>query len=481
MAKKTTSSAIAYVRTEPAPLLPPPASQTGIFGWLHKNILASMTDFSSPMAAVKSLLMAFFTVLIGYVGVFQIISLVDFAFISAVWSDPEGLKREACWTVDQGGSLPSGWHGACWPFVKAKFKFLMYGPYDMDQLWRVNVTGIIGLVALAWLLIEPLPLRRYVGIFLLTVYPVLSIILLYGTLDPSSTTLSIITLGGILRPTPTALMGIVVVGLGLMTLARLGSRGVLSRTIEDHARQIEMSGWVVIAYALIFALFTDGYNLDRIDTNDWGGLMITLVVAITGIVASLPLGILLALGRRSTMPAARIISTVFIEFWRGVPLITVLFMASVMLPLFLPEGVNFDNLLRALVGVMLFSAAYMAEVVRGGLQAIDKGQFEGSSAVGLTYWQSMRLVILPQALTHVIPGIVNTFIGLFKDTTLVSIIGLFDLLGAGQSALADAAWASPVQSHSMYLFIAAIFFVFCFGMSRYSIYMENKLSRSRRH
>ena len=142
---------------------------------------------------------------------------------------------------------------------------------------------------------------------------------------------------------------------------------------------------------------------------------------------------------------------------------------------------NFDNLLRALIGVMLFSAAYMAEVVRGGLQAIDKGQYEGADAVGLSYWQKMRLIILPQALTHVIPGIVNTFIGLFKDTTLVSIVGIFDLLGAGQSAVADAAWSTPVQAITMYLYIGVIFFVFCFGMSRYSIYMENKLSKSRRH
>jgi general L-amino acid transport system permease protein len=203
------------------------------------------------------------------------------------------------------------------------------------------------------------------------------------------------------------------------------------------------------------------------------------VVAITGIVASLPLGILLALGRRSDMPVARFLSTVFIEFWRGVPLITVLFMASVMLPLFMPEGVNFDMLLRALIGVTLFSAAYMAEVVRGGLQAIDKGQYEGADAVGLSYWQSMRLIILPQALTHVIPGIVNTFIGLFKDTALVSIVGIFDLLGAAQSTLADAAWSTPVQGLTGYLVVAVIFFIFCFGMSRYSMFMERKLSRSR--
>jgi len=210
-------------------------------------------------------------------------------------------------------------------------------------------------------------------------------------------------------------------------------------------------------------------------------LLITLVVAITGIVASLPLGIILALGRRSEMPVARLLSTIFIEFWRGIPLITVLFMASVMLPLFMPEGVNFDNLLRALIGVMLFSAAYMAEVIRGGLQAIDKGQYEGAQAMGLSYWQTMRLVILPQALTHVIPGIVNTFIGLFKDTTLVSIVGIFDLLGAAQSTIADPSWSSHVQALSVYVYVALLFFVFCFAMSRYSIYMENKLSKSRSH
>ena len=202
------------------------------------------------------------------------------------------------------------------------------------------------------------------------------------------------------------------------------------------------------------------------------------MVAVTGIVASLPLGIIWPSGGglNCLWPAFYVpFSSSF-----GVPLITVLFMASVMLPLFLPEGVNFDNLLRALIGVMLFSVAHMAEVIRGGLQAIDKGQYEGAQAMGLSYWQSMRLTILPQAPTHVIPES-NTFIGLFKDTTLVSIVGIFDLLGAGQSAIADAAWSSPVQAVTMYLYIVVIFFVFCFGMSRYSIYMENKLSKSRRH
>jgi len=272
-----------------------------------------------------------------------------------------------------------------------------------------------------------------------------------------------------------------VFGLALISVGRLGNAGRLGTVVNEFAGSFAGVGWLVVAFSTVAAIAAFDFNLEPVDTGDWGGLLITLVVAVTGIVASLPLGIILALGRRSDMPVISVLCTIFIEFWRGVPLITVLFMASVMLPLFLPAGVNFDNLLRALIGVMLFSAAYMAEVVRGGLQAIDKGQYEGADAVGLSYWQKMRLIILPQALTHVIPGIVNTFIGLFKDTTLVSIVGIFDLLGAGQSAIADAAWSTPVQAITMYLYVGIIFFVFCFGMSRYSIYMENKLSKSRRH
>ena len=208
----------------------------------------------------------------------------------------------------------------------------------------------------------------------------------------------------------------------------------------------------------------------------WGGLFLTLVLSFVGIVAALPLGILLALGRRSNMPIVKSVCVVFIEFWRGVPLITVLFMSSVMLPLFLPEGMNFDKLLRAMIGIVLFQSAYMAEVVRSGLQAIPKGQYEAAKALGLSYWQSMGLIILPQALKLVIPGIVNTFIALFKDTTLVLIIGLFDLLSMIQSASQDANWLG--YEIEGYVFAALIFWVFCFGMSRYSMSLERKLETS---
>jgi general L-amino acid transport system permease protein len=245
--------------------------------------------------------------------------------------------------------------------------------------------------------------------------------------------------------------------------------------IRGFRHKLAVALALVFVYPVVaFYLFYGGaLGLRVVETPLWGGLFLTLVIAGVGIVASLPLGIVFALGRRSAMPVVRLFSVAFIELMRAVPLITVLFMASVMLPLFLPEGVNFDKLLRALVGVALFSAAYMAEVVRGGLQAIPKGQYEAAHALGLSYWKTMGLIILPQALKIVIPGIVNTFIGLFKDTTLVLIIGLFDLLGIVQASLTDANWLG--LSLEGYVFAASGFWMFCFAMSRYSMYVERKL------
>ncbi len=225
----------------------------------------------------------------------------------------------------------------------------------------------------------------------------------------------------------------------------------------------------VIAYFLLFG----GLGLEIVETSKWGGFMLTVVIGMTGISASLPIGIVLALGRRSNMPVVRSLCVGFIEFIRGVPLITILFMSSVMLPLFLPEGVSFDKLVRALIGVALFSSAYMAEVVRGGLQAIPKGQYEAAQAMGLSYWKMMWKVVLPQALQIVIPGVVSTFIGLFKDTTLVSIIGLFDPLGFAKAAVSDAKWIG--LSTEVYVFVAVIFWVCCFSMARYSLWLEDKL------
>jgi general L-amino acid transport system permease protein len=217
-----------------------------------------------------------------------------------------------------------------------------------------------------------------------------------------------------------------------------------------------------------------------VPTALWGGMLVTVIVATVGIVFSLPLGILLALGRRSDLPVVRLLSVIFIEFVRGVPLITVLFMASVMLPLFVPEQFEPDKLLRALVGIALFASAYMAEVVRAGLQAIPKGQFEGAMAVGLRYWQMMRLIVLPQALKITIPNIVNTYIGLFKDTSLVLIIGIFDFLHTIETARIDPKWATPVTSTTGYAVAAIFYFVCCYSMSRYARNMEARLARGER-
>ncbi len=242
--------------------------------------------------------------------------------------------------------------------------------------------------------------------------------------------------------------------------------------------------WISIAFVFIgpplaVVLFAGGFaGLAAVETAKWGGLMLTLIVAGVGIAASLPIGIVLALGRASGLPAIRALSIAFIELWRGVPLITVLFMAAVMLPLFLPEGVTTNKLVRALIGVSLFAGAYMAEVVRGGIEAIPRGQIEAAHALGLGYWRIMGLVVLPQALRIMIPGIVNVFVALFKDTTLVLVIGLFDFLGIIKAALSDPNWLGFAIEG--YVFAAVVFWAFCFSMSRYSARLERQLGGARR-
>ena len=220
-------------------------------------------------------------------------------------------------------------------------------------------------------------------------------------------------------------------------------------------------------------------GLETVDTALWGGVLVTVVVSAVGIVVALPLGIVLALGRRSNMPAVRLFSVIFIEVVRGVPLITVLFMASVMLPLFVPEDLTPDKLLRALVGIALFASAYMAEVVRAGLQAIPRGQYEAATALGLKFWPQMGLVILPQALRVTIPNILNTTIGLFKDTTLVFVVGIFDFLRTIEVARIDPIWATPVTSPTGYAVAALFYWVFCYAMARYARHMELRLSAGR--
>ena len=439
MAEQHSAADIAFVRREMLPQQDAPATSRGIVAWFRESLFSSIPYTILTLACL-------------YILWVIIPPLVSFLFTSAVWS---GADRAVCATEAQGGIQPDGWFGACWAYVGDYGNQFIYGRYPNEEQWRVNIVGILFIGGLAGLLIPSVPYKRENIIFLAIVFPIAALILLTG---------GHLSVGGLYIP------------LAILTVIALGVSFLFAKLSEsDPIPGLKNVAFLFIGlFVLLFILGFD-FGLVHVETEVWGGLLVTLVIAVTGIAASLPLGIALALGRRSALPIVRFFSIVFIEFWRGVPLITVLFMSSVMLPLFLPEGVSFDKLLRALIGVALFSSAYMAEVVRGGLQALPKGQYEGAMALGLNWTQMMRMIILPQALKLVIPGIVNTFIGLFKDTTLVLITGLFDFLGQIQSSYSDPAWASPVQAMTGYAFAAIVYWIFCFSMSRYSMFMERKL------
>ncbi|HEU4987717.1 MAG TPA: amino acid ABC transporter permease [Rhizobiaceae bacterium] len=485
----------AYVARDYKQPLPPPPSEAGLPGILRKNL------FATPVDAV-------ITVVLGLFSAWAVWKLVQWGLTTAVFT---GSDREAC-LAGEGGAV-----GACWAFVRAKFGQFIYGLYPIDQRWRVDL-GLLLLVLLAVpLAIPSLPYKRLNIILLVVVYPFVALVLLTGGrfdisggwvafLFALAAFVSAVLTAGNAAASPRLLRaatGLAVLSLVILMLSNVISSGrvdllafrfsllsllaflaalasVVASVLAVRGTE-KASGWAIrvlippLAVAAIVILLAGDFGLTHVPTNLWGGLLVTLVVALTGIAASLPLGILLALGRRSHLPAIRLFSIIFIEFWRGVPLITVLFMSAFMIPLFLPDGVNFNQLLRALIGVALFSAAYMAEVIRGGLQAIPKGQHEAAQALGLGYWQMMRLIVLPQALKLVIPGIVNTFIGLFKDTSLVYIIGLADLLGTVRRGFSDPNWITPTTAATGLVFAAFVYWVFCFSMSRYSIYMERRL------
>jgi general L-amino acid transport system permease protein len=261
----------------------------------------------------------------------------------------------------------------------------------------------------------------------------------------------------------------------IVTLVLVGL--IVASTIRRLWRRQLLYAWAT-GLPVMFVLMLGGFGLSQVSTEKWGGLPVTLLLSVFGLALAFPLAILLALGRRSHMPVIRSLSVGYIEIIRGVPLITLLFMASILFPLFLPQGVNPDKLLRAQVAIILFAAAYIAEVVRAGLQGIGRGQYEAADALGLTYWRSMRLIILPQALKMVIPPLVNTFIGFFKDTTLILIVGLFDFLTTVRTALTDPNWQGFADE--AYVFAALVYFLCCFAMSKYSQYLEKLLNPERR-
>ena len=410
--------------------MPPPRSEIGVLGWLRHNLFSSWGN---------SIL-----TIVGLYIVWKLLDgIISWGIIHAVWTGEDG---KACQV--EGG-------GACWAFIRAKFSQFIYGRYPEEERWRVDLVYAMALVGLVPLMVPRIPGKVWSAGYTFLIFPVVAFWLLTGSVS-------------IPRTGPLDIAGFVLAVLGVAFL-------LLGRTSLRVAAVLCLVVGVPLMARWLFS--TSGLlRLTPVPTELWGGLLVTLVVASVGITGSFPVGIALALGRRSRMPFARWASVSFIEFVRGVPLITVLFMASVMLPLFLPTGFTVDKLLRALIGVALFAGAYMAETIRGGLQAIPRGQFEAAEALGLSYPKRMALIILPQALKLVIPGIVNSFVGLFKDTVLVLIIGLFDVLGIVQLNLTDAKWFANNTAMTGYVFAGFVFWIFCFGMSRYSQMIERQFA-----
>jgi general L-amino acid transport system permease protein len=504
-------AASAFIRQELVPERAAPIKTTGFAGFVRTRLLNSPGNI---LLTIASALLLWFTV----------VPAVNFLLIDAVW---QGKDRNACLAENAGHVV-----GACWPFVQAKFTQFVYGFYPEPERWRVNVTFLLAALLLLPLLIPRLPAKGLNAGLLFIAFPIVAFFLLHGgglqgfgvswTADfLSGFTTSIGDAGAKLigagDASTVALVGVLLALLG-KTIVLLSS-GIslllwplvwLRDQIQASSRPvwIDIAATAAIVSILLFVMnggFRTGWralivslatfagiglvialmHLDRgglsiVDTRLWGGLLVTLVVAVTGIVSSMPVGMALALGRRSTIPLIRGFAVAFIELWRGMPLITVLFFATYMLPLFLPGNFSVDGLVRVLVGVALFTGAYVAEVIRGGLQAIPRGQGEAASALGLSYWKTTGLIVMPQALRHVIPGLVNSFIGLFKDTSLVSIVALFDLLGSLRASFADPVWSTPTTLFTGFAFAGIVYFTFCFGMSRYSLFVEHRLNVHRR-
>ncbi len=447
----------AFVRQETLQQEAAPLSVAGPVAWVRNNL------FSGPVNSLMTLVCL-------YIVVASVPDLVRFYFIDAVWS---GTNRDACLAEKVGRPV-----GACWAYVADRFQYFIYGSYPVPQRWRVNIVFVMFALGVVWMLWDSAPLKKVGAFFFFVMLPISAYLLLMGG-NGGETFLRFLIL------LTFALAVLYLVLSFVPNLARFWVPPALL-AVEQAAppwqrfyRPKRLILMAMVIFGLI-AVLADSVGLPRVDTGLWGGMMVTFLIAAVGIVFSLPLGVILALGRRSKLPIIQLLSVVFIEFVRGVPLITVLFMANTMLPLFVPQEYSPDRLLRPLIGVALFAAAYMAEVIRGGLQAIPKGQYEGAMSLGLGYWQMMRLIILPQALRIVIPGIVNTFIGLFKDTTLVTIVGIFDFLRTIEATLVDPTWATPTTRATGYAFAAMFYFLCCWGMSRYSIAVEKRLAAGQR-
>jgi general L-amino acid transport system permease protein len=505
----STTTASTFVRGDLVPERPAPVKTTGFVGFLRTRLLNSPTNVLITIVCALALW-------------FIVVPALKFLLVDAVWT---GSDRNACLAENAGHMV-----GACWPFIWAKLNQFIYGFYPESELWRVNLTFFLAAVLLVPLLIPRLPAKGVnAGLFFLAL-PIVAFFLLHGggldgfgvswisgllsglndsigkggkALAAAGETTAVIgpllwLLGQLIVLLSTAISWVLwpltwlrgqIQSAGHPLWVDFALTAVIVTLVLFYLGGGMRAGWRALINSLaVFAgigifitlMRLDPSGLPVVDTRLWGGLLVTLVVSMVGIVASMPIGIALALGRRSSIPLIRVFSIAFIEFWRGVPLITVLFFATYMLPLFVPTGFTIDGLMRALIGIAVFTGAYQAENIRGGLQAVPRGQGEAASALGLSWWKTTALIVMPQALRHVIPGLVNSFISLFKDTSLVSIVAIFDLLGSLRAAFADPVWSTPTTLFTGFAFAGMIYFVFCFGMSRYSLFVERRLNAHRR-
>ena len=435
----THEQTVRFVRDTMLPEREPPVTAVGIIGWGRQNL------FSSWMNAIITF--------VGLAFVYYVLAGILPWIFQSVWV-AESLSEcrdimNATWGETHGH--------ACWAVIRERWLQLMFGFYPSELYWRPILAFVLLLAAVAPVLFPSAPKKMLV---FTGIYPFVMPWLMWG--------------GTVWGPLLVA-VGFAILYFGVKVLADIiGSLGAII---------------AAVAAALIWWLFLVGpiggalsgivpIGLEPVESRNFGGFMLSILIGVVAIGCSLPIGIVLALGRQSDLLIVKAICVGFIEFIRGVPLITLLFVASTLLNIFLPPGTNFDIILRVMIMVTLFASAYMAEVIRGGLAALPKGQYEGADSLGLDYWQSQRLIIMPQALKISIPGIVSTFIGVFKDTTLVSIIGLLDPLGLATAIRADSAWNGVYWE--LFAFIAFLFFIFCFSMSRYSMYLERRLRTDHR-
>jgi len=422
-----------YVRSAMLPPQQPPASQTGLIRWFRENLFSSVGN-------VILTLLAFY-------AVYVIAATIGPWLYRSVWV-ADSLQHCRELIVAEFGE---GKTGACFAVIAQRWNQILFGFYPQDLYWRPTLTLVLMLVALGPILFSWVP-RAF--LWFSPIFPAVAFWLLWG--------------GTVWLP----VMAVAGFALGFLAY-RLASTvngllGVVAAMVVPILWWMFLCGPVAEAVHRVVPI-----GLLQMGSDDFGGFLLSTVIGVSGITFSLPLGVLLALGRQSDLLIVKSFCVAFIEGFRGVPLITLLFVASLLLNYFLPPGTTFDVILRVIIMVTIFSAAYMAEVIRGGLAALPRGQYEAADALGLDYWKAQRLIIMPQALKVSIPGIVGNFIGLFKDTTLVSFISLSDPLQLVSSIRANQEWNGIYWE--LFIFVGLLFFVFCFSMSRYSMYLENKL------